>query len=219
MVDRKDDFIELLYKSSIDTNTCKIKELTWEKLEYLLLCVEEAWITTHDKSKLQIMKQIHTIIVNANERDILKQKNQVEILTVFLYHYEQLFEKSDALRPSKYELTILFIAYKFNATSIKFLVNQYRSFFKDIAFVDDSDFIMDWLGKDQSDLLNTNMNKINTYYKMGLIKKYLYPEKIDYYSKKVFEETGHNNKHVKPIKGLGLEFVFGSKTFASPELN
>ncbi|MBP6257223.1 hypothetical protein KA405_06085 [Patescibacteria group bacterium] len=60
---------------------------------------------------------------------------------------------------------------------------------------------------------------MNTYYKIGLMKQHLYPKKIDYYSKEVFEETGHNSKNVKPIKGLGLEFVFGSKSFTPPKLS
>lgn len=218
MLNRKDDFIELLYKSSIDTNTCTIKDLTREKLEYLLQCVEEAWITTHGKSKRQIMEQIHTIIVNANERDTLKQKNQVEILTVFLYHYEQLFEKLDSLRPSTYELTNLFVVYEFNATIIEFLVNKYRSFFQDIAFLDDSDFILDGLNADQMTLLQINMQKINTYYKIGLIKQYLYPKKIDYLAKGMWKNS-RSVPDVKPITGLWLGFVFGSKNFIPPKLS
>ncbi len=219
MNERNDDFIEFLCTHIIDKNTLKIKELNEENRAYLLALFDECWITTQNKSKREIMKQMHEIIVNSHGLDQLKQKNQIEILSVFLYHYEQLFEKSNSLRPSKYELTILFMTFEFNATIIHFLVNSYKHFFKDIAFVDSSDFIVDWLSEGQLAILNTNIEKVNTYYKIGLMKQHLYPKKIDYYSKEVFEETGHNSKNVKPIKGLGLEFVFGSKSFTPPKLS
>ncbi|MBK7807945.1 MAG: hypothetical protein IPJ51_16865 [Saprospiraceae bacterium] len=119
---------------------------------------------------------------------------------------------------TKQELTSAFVGKELTATDIRVLVNQYKYIFKDIAFLDNSDFILDNLSSEELDILNINMSKVNTYYKMGLIKKYLYPEKIDYYSEKAFAETGHNKLDVKPLTGLGLEFVFGSKTFLKPVL-
>lgn len=117
-------------------------------------------------------------------------------------------------------LTITFSLKEFNATDIKTLVNleEFRQSFKGMAFMDPSDFILDDLTKSEIEMIDLNMKKINTYYKMGLIYKYLHPVKVDPFSKETFEETGHNQRDVKPIKGLGMEFVFGSKEFIKPDL-
>ncbi len=117
-------------------------------------------------------------------------------------------------------LTITFSLKEFNATDIETLVNleEFRKSFKDMAFMDPSDFILDNLTQSEKEMIDLNMKKINIYYKMGLIRHYLYPPKLTPFSKKAFEETGHNQKNVKPIKGLGMEFVFGSKRFIKPSL-
>jgi hypothetical protein len=94
---------------------------------------------------------------------------------------------------------------------IEKLVFEYKEFFRHTAYIAFEKFANDNMSKTENNNLTKNLEKINRYYKSGIMKHFLYPKVVNPYSREAFEFTGHNCLKVKQHKGLDSKFLFSSK--------